>query len=109
MMSDSENNIQFNYLYRDAANFKVFGHEIFSNPERLELKLIDEEIRKSIIDGLFFDPDFCGIKRLKHDDWISKLDHTWNEYEFVESTIDNPTVNFSVKEFLLLLSMIPKY
>lgn len=108
-MSDSKNNIQFNYLYRDAGNYKVWGFEIFSNPDSLDLSYIESEIRKSLIDGEFFDPKEWKVTRLKHDDWVPELDHTWNEYSSIEFTNERTTVPYSVTEFLAAIAKIPRY
>ncbi len=108
-MSDSKSNIKFNYLYRDAGNYKVYGYEIFSNPQSAQLAEIERKIRSSLIDGEFFDPQHWKVKRLKHDDWIPELDHTWNEYESVEYTDEVPTMSLAVNQFLELISKIPKY
>ncbi len=109
MMSGSKNNIQFNYLYRDGANYKVFGYEVFSNPNSLSLEFVENEIRKSLIDGEFFDPSYWKVRRLKHDDWILEIDHTWNEFESLEFSEETPTINIAIDEFLEMISKIPKY
>ncbi len=109
MMSDLKNNIKFSYLYRDAGNYKVWGYEVFSNPDFLSLNIIEQAIRTSLIDGEFFDPDDWKVKRLKHDDWIPELDHTWNEFDSIEFTDENPTINISINEFIKKISKIPKY
>ena len=108
-MSDSKNNIQFNYLYRDGANYKVFGCEVFSNLNSFSLELVEKEIRKSLIDGEFFDPDYWKVKRLKHDDWIPEFDHTWNEFESLAFTQEQITIEITIDEFLKLISKVPKY
>jgi glycosidase len=108
-MSALKNNIKFNYLYRDGSNYKVGGYEVFSNPESLELKIVEERIRESLIDGDFFDPEYWKVKRLKNEDWIPELDHTWNEYDSVEFTDETPTINLSIREFLNVISKIHKY
>ncbi len=108
-MNDSKSNIKFNYLYRDGGNSKVWGSEIFSNPDSLPLNEVEERIRKSLIDGEFFDPKFWKVKRLKHDDWIPELDHTWNEFDSIEMTIEEPTVDYSITEFLDQIAHAHKY
>ncbi len=102
------NNIKFNYLYRDAGNHKVWGSEIFSNPDSLSLNLIDESINQSLIDGQFFDPKYWKEKRLHFDDWDLEIDHSWNEFESVEIIYDEPTISYSITEFLEIISMAPK-
>jgi len=85
------------------------GYEVFSNPESLELAFVEGKIRESLIDGEFFDPEYWKVKRLKHDDWVPNLDRTWNEYESIEFTIENPTIDSPISEFLNLIAKIPKY
>ncbi len=108
-MKNLNNNIKFNYLYRDGGNYKVWGYEVFSNPESLELCVVEEKIRESLIDGEFFDPEYWKVKRLKHDDWIPELDHTWNEYYSIEFTDESPTISFSITELLNVIAKIPRY
>jgi hypothetical protein len=93
------NNNKFNYLYHDGGNYKFWGYEVFSNPKSLELAAVEEKIRESLIDREFFDPGHWRIKRLKHDDWIPELDHAWNEYNSIEFTDENLTVDSSIAEF----------
>ncbi len=109
MMSDSKNNIKFNYLYRDGGNFKVWGCEIFSNPDSIETDNIEARIKQSLIDGEFFDPEKWGVSRLKFDDWVPKLDHTWNEYDSIEITNEEPTIHYSINQFLEVIRKAPKY
>ena len=34
-MSDLESNLKFEYLYRDAGNYKQYGSMVFDNPTRI--------------------------------------------------------------------------
>lgn len=77
-------NLQFNYLYRDAGNYKAFGYEVFSNPDKLELKEIERRIRTALIDEQFFDPSEWGVTRLEITEWDDELDHDWHEFRSVE-------------------------
>ncbi len=103
------NKIKFNYLYRDASNYRIWGYEVFSNPQSLDLTIIESKIRESLIDGEFFDPQYWRVQALKHEDWIPELDHTWNAFDCIEYTDENPTTSISINEFLELISKIPKY
>ena len=107
-MNDSKTNIKFNYLYRDGGNYKVWGNEIISNPYSLPLAEVEVRIRKSLIDGEFFDPKYWKVKRLMHNDWVPELDHTWNEFDSIEMTIEEPTVDYSITEFLDKIAHAPK-
>jgi hypothetical protein len=40
-------NIKFNYLYRDAGNYKKWASIVFSNPQRLELKSLTSSFGKA--------------------------------------------------------------
>jgi hypothetical protein len=102
-------NIKFNYLYRDAGNHKVWGSEVFLNSGSLSLNVIDESIKHSLIDGQFFNPKYWKVKRLDFGDWDAEIDHAWNEFESIEITNDEPTIGYSVTEFLEIISMAPKY
>ena len=108
-MSASKSNIRFNYLYRDAGNYKVWGSEILSNPDCISLVEVETKIREYLIDGEFFDPKYWKVKRLKHDDWVPELDHTWNEFESIEITSEEPTVDYSISKFLEQIELAPKY
>lgn len=108
-MNALKSNIRFNYEYRDAGNYHVSGYEIFPNPEALNLNAIEEGIKAALIDSEFFDPSYWKVKRLKHDDWIAELDHTWNKFDSIEVSDESPTMDFSISDFLKIISKIPRY
>ena len=93
-------NIQFNYLYRDAGNYKVYGYIVLSNPTNRSLDELDLEIKKHLISEQYFDPDKVGIPRLQHKRWNSELDHTWNEYSCIEYTSETAGISLTI-DFLL--------
>lgn len=99
-MSASKTNLQFNYLYRDAGNYKVFGQVIFSNPEGLSLDHIEREIRAALTDQEFFDPAAWDVPRLEFDEENPELDHGWNEFESVEHTDEEVTTRITIQQFL---------
>lgn len=100
-MNASNNNIKFNYLYRDAGNYKVFGEIIFTNHDSKSLEDIELDIRKNLIEGEFFIPEKWNIPKLSFEDYSVELDHDYNEFESVEFTIDNPTENCDISDFLI--------
>ncbi len=108
-MSSSKHNIKLNYLYRDGGNYKVWGSEVFSNPDLLPIESIEQKIRESLIDREFFDPEIWRVTRLRFDDLIPELDHAWNEYDSVEVTADETTNNCSITEFLKTISKALKH
>ena len=93
-------NIKFSYLYRDAANYKVYGSVIFSNSEKLSVGEIESLIRAKLIDGEFFDPVEWRVPRLQLLPLDEELDHSWNEFESVEETEEEADMEISVVEFV---------
>lgn len=84
-------NILFSYLYRDAANYKSYHTEVFTNNTGLSLNHIEDAIRKKLIDGSWFYVHQWGLKDLHTHPWDNELDHTWHEFESIEETTDSPT------------------
>lgn len=104
-MKDSKFNIKFNYLYRDASNYKQYGSVTFSNLKNLFILEIDDIIRNRLIEKQFFNHIEFGLPSLffqdKNDD-----DHDWHEYENIEMTDENPTDKRTIAEFLKQLESI---
>ncbi len=100
-------NIKFNYLYRDAANYKTFGFVVFSNPDGIDLNQLEKLIQNKLLDGEFFEPKRFGIPHLRHLDFPFdlELDHDWNEFHSVEKTTEMPTDKRTIKEFLLQIGI----
>ena len=47
-------NIKFNYLYRDASNFKKWGSVVFANPDSFSVDDIADSLRSNFLpDELF--------------------------------------------------------
>jgi hypothetical protein len=95
-------NIKFNYLYRDAGNYKTYGFIIFSNPDQLDVETIEGKLRASCIDSEFFNPTKFQIPILKHVEfnYNPELDHSWNEFESVETANEKPTDSRTISEFI---------
>ncbi|HCY39911.1 MAG TPA: hypothetical protein DHV48_00890 [Prolixibacteraceae bacterium] len=78
--------IRFNYLYRDSGNWKKFGNEEFSNPEKLTIEEIAQKIRENLIDHEYFYPDQVGIKKFRFHRYLD--DYSWYEFESVEMVVN---------------------
>ena len=50
----SNNNVSFDYRYRDAGNYKKEGSVIFRNEAKADLAALDEEIKSLLISTEFF-------------------------------------------------------
>jgi hypothetical protein len=66
----------------------------------LNLSEIRERIRALLIDEEFFDPVKWKIKMLCFAEFFEYGDHSWNEFDSVEFTADEPTSKRSICEFL---------
>jgi len=99
-MNESRNNIKFNYLYRDAGNYKIYDEIIFANQNSHSLQEIELIIRKNLIEGEFFIPEKWQIPRLDLGSYSSELDHDYHEFESLEFTDENQNANCDISYFL---------
>lgn len=101
MKLDIQNkNIKFNYLYRDAGNYKLFNSIIFTNPDKSDLETIRKKISEALIDGEFFSPEEWNIPRLEFEKPDDDLDHSWHEFESLELTPESSEKMKNIEEFL---------
>lgn len=99
-MKASVNNLKFNYLYRDAGNYKVYDEIIFANQNTHSLPEFELIIRNHLIEGEFFIPGKWHIPRLKLGSYSSELDHDYHEFESLEFTDENQNANCDITDFL---------
>lgn len=82
-------NLRFEYLYRDAGNFKQWGEVVFTNRDGVSPQDIKDTLSAVAIDGLYFYAHKVGLPDLHFEKHNSELDHDWHEVaDFV------PTKNF---------------
>lgn len=79
-------NIQFNYRYRDSANYKKHGFVVFANPQNLSLEAVESIIKTRLIDGEFFYADEWNLPELFLETCDFRFDPTWHEFENIEFT-----------------------
>lgn len=101
-MNALDPNIKISYLYRDAGNYKVYGHEIVSNKNKLEISEIEIKIKSKLIDGEFFDPSDWGLTSLQHYNYDKGIDHDWHEIEKIESTLEGATIDVDIIKLLII-------
>ncbi len=99
-MNVSENNLKFEYLYRDGGNYKQFGSVILSNPPTLTPDSATDTLRKHLIDGEFFDPRKVKVPCLEVYDFDPEIDHDWYEFHKFILTNENPTESINAEMFL---------
>lgn len=89
-------NVKFEYLYRDAGNFKSWGEVVFANPNGLAIDVIGSMAEKALIDETFFpdilhfDASKAGVPDRRFDKYIPDLDHDWHEVSAFMLTDDPP-------------------
>ena len=83
-------NLSFQYLYRDASNYKLHGEAVFTNQTGLSLEEIEKRIRACLRDGEFFIARQVHIEERFFDALDEQDDHPW--HEFVQVALTNETL-----------------
>jgi hypothetical protein len=84
-------NIQINYLYRDAGNFKSYGFVVFNNPTGLRPGNVESILRSEMFDSEFFVAAKYLLPDLRPTVAVDALDHGWHEVECVVETLGQAT------------------
>ena len=102
-------NIRFEYLYRDAGNFKNWGEIIFSNKNNYDADYLEKQARAVLIDKEFFSANKANIPNLQFHKYIESLDHGWHEfYSFQPSSEEtNDLCDRDIVEFIESLKCVP--
>lgn len=83
-------NIRFEYLYRDAGNFKNWGEVVFSNPRDVPADVTASMAEKVLIDHTFFVASKAGVPDLHFSEYNEDLDHGWHEVHAFLPTDEPP-------------------
>lgn len=84
-------NVRFEYLYRDAGNFKRWGEIVFSNANNIGQETLAVISSVALpLDSIYFLPDRVGIPNLHFEEWIKDLDHDWHEIHSFDLCDDIP-------------------
>lgn len=97
-------NVELEYLYRDASNYKFWNSIIFANPTAISLENAEERIRRSLDDQEVFIahqiyvPDIFPFPKGK----LTEDDHCYHEFVSVRFTKEAPndTRGRSIAEFI---------
>ncbi len=81
-------NVSFQYLYRDASNYKLHGEAIFTNTTGLSIEEVEKRIRSFLKDGEFFIARQVHIEERFFDVLDAQDDHPWHEFARVEVTAE---------------------
>lgn len=68
------------YLYRDAANYKLYEEAIIENPNNWDLNTFETWFKNQLIDGLWFNPLDFGLPKPQFPKYNPELDHDWCEF-----------------------------
>lgn len=77
--------IIFDYLYRDASNWKEWGEATFTNPDGYSLFEIDQRIKRALHEGQWFIAEQAGVEPVYiwNHAQVCEDDHCWHEYHGV--------------------------
>jgi hypothetical protein len=73
----------FEYLYRDASNWKQHGQAVFTNTAEIPLATIEARIRASLEGGEWFIAEMVDLETCFIGDHDTEDDHPWHEFERV--------------------------
>jgi len=93
-------NSRFEYLYRDASNFKKWGEVVFAGGAS---ELLAERLRKALHDGEWFIASQVRIPELFLDGYpLIQDDHCWHEFHALEAvdTAPDDVENRTITEFV---------
>ncbi len=91
----------FDYLYRDASNYKQWGSVIFAGAITDELR---ERFARALEGGEFFIADQIRVPTVFPTTWpMYADDHCWHEWAAFESSSlpPNDTLNRTVAQFVI--------
>lgn len=97
--------IQFNYLYRDAGNFKQFGSVVFDNYQCIPIEEIENQLRATLIDGQYFVAAKVGVPDLWISAYDAEMDHGWHEFEGL-GAIDSNSDNVDSRDITTFLNVL---
>jgi len=80
-------NVSFQYLYRDASNYKLHGKAVFTNHTFMPMEEIEKQIRSFLKDGEFFIARQVNIEE-RFFDVLYDDDHPWHEFCLVKITTE---------------------
>ncbi len=94
-------NMRFEYLYRDASNFKKWGDVVFAGGAD---EILAGRLRKALHDGEWFIASQVRIPEMFLDDYpLVQDDHCWHEFNalVVVDASANDVENRTIDEFVV--------
>lgn len=96
-------NIRFEYLYRDAGNFKNWGELVFSNPSNINVDMLKSIAANMLIDQSYFIASKANVPDLHFKEYNMQLDHhCWHEIHTFVPTEEAPNdpLGRNIEEFI---------
>ena len=110
----------FQYLYRDASNFKNGGAVTFANPNGTPVAELEARLKAALEDRMFFVADQVGIPEVflwapdadyDRDDpppdleagqyVLNEDDHSWHEFSSLEAGNTPPSDHRTIEQFVV--------
>lgn len=95
-------NTSIEYLYRDASNYKVFQSAVVKGAITEEQ---EDRILQSLNEETYFIPHLVGLPEKRFETWTND-DHEWFEFEGVELTEADATVDITIDELVTGFEMM---
>lgn len=102
-------NISFDYLYRDAGNYKLYNSVIYKNENDVPLIFLLRAIEACLEQRMYFVPETLEIPRLKFRNYDPDLDHLWHEFDSISETDLPNTEGKNVTGLFKLLQENPQH
>lgn len=83
-------NMRFEYLYRDAGNFKNWGELVFSNPHNIKVDIVTLMAESVLIEKAYFIANKADVPDLHFEQYNEQLDHSWHEVHAFIPTKEAP-------------------
>lgn len=77
---ENNKNVKFEYLYRDAGNYKNWGEVVFFNRKNMAIEDINKQITNNLMDNLYFVAAELNINDLHSPSYDPELDHDFHEF-----------------------------
>lgn len=94
--------IHFEYIYRDAGNYKNWGSVVFANPSNFSADRVQQIISSALGQWGFFSAAEAGLPDLHFSGRDAELDLPLHEYFGIRDTDEEPddSAGRSIEEFL---------
>jgi hypothetical protein len=92
-------NIRFNYLHRDAGNYKIYASVIFANPGNIDLAELSALIQSKLIDQTWFYAEDWHLPDLRSETFDDEVDPTWHEFENIEYAEEAANATIKLSDF----------